>query len=32
MVYAATRLVPKRALVFMDFIAQAFAKIPQLNK
>ncbi|NYH46577.1 UNVERIFIED_ORG: DNA-binding transcriptional LysR family regulator [Xanthomonas campestris] len=30
-VYAANRLVPKRALVFMDFIAEAFAKIPQLN-
>ncbi|CAG2082144.1 LysR family transcriptional regulator [Xanthomonas euroxanthea] len=31
-VYAANRLVPKRALVFMDFIAEAFAKIPQLNR
>lgn len=30
-VYAANRLVPKRALVFMDFIAEAFGKIPQLN-
>ena len=30
-VYAANRLVPKRALVFMDFIAEAFAKIPHLN-
>lgn len=29
--YAANRLVPKRAIVFMDFIAEAFAKIPQLN-
>lgn len=31
-VYAANRLVPKRALVFMDFVAEAFAKIPQLNR
>ncbi len=31
-VYAANRLVPRRALVFMDFIAEAFAKIPQLNR
>ncbi|MCC4604745.1 LysR family transcriptional regulator [Xanthomonas campestris pv. badrii] len=30
-VYAANRLIPKRASVFMDFIAEAFAKIPQLN-
>ncbi|EGD07422.1 LysR family regulator [Xanthomonas vesicatoria ATCC 35937] len=30
-VYAANRLVPKRALAFMDFIAAAFAKIPQLT-
>lgn len=31
-VYAANRLVPKRATVFMDFIATQFAKIPQLNQ
>ncbi|MCC8628028.1 LysR family transcriptional regulator [Xanthomonas vesicatoria] len=30
-VYAANRLVPKRALAFMDFIAAAFAKVPQLT-
>ncbi|AYA92735.1 LysR family transcriptional regulator [Stenotrophomonas sp. Pemsol] len=30
-VYAANRLVSKRAIVFMDFIAEEFAKIPQLN-
>ncbi|MCC4617978.1 hypothetical protein LL972_18580 [Xanthomonas campestris pv. asclepiadis] len=29
--YAANRLVPKRAIVFMDFIAEAFSKIPHLN-
>jgi DNA-binding transcriptional LysR family regulator len=29
--YAANRLLPKRAIVFMDFIAQAFARIPSLN-
>ncbi|CAD0298452.1 LysR family transcriptional regulator [Xanthomonas hortorum] len=29
--YAANRLVARRAIVFMDFIAEAFAKIPQLN-
>jgi DNA-binding transcriptional LysR family regulator len=30
-VYVANRLVPKRAVVFMDFITEAFSKIPQLN-
>ncbi|QJD69028.1 LysR family transcriptional regulator [Xanthomonas campestris pv. badrii] len=30
-VYAANRLVPRRAIAFMDFIAEEFAKIPQLN-
>ncbi|MBB5942845.1 LysR family transcriptional regulator [Xanthomonas sp. 3307] len=30
-VYAANRLLPKRAAVFMDFIAEAFSQIPQLN-
>ncbi len=30
-VYAANRLVPKRAVAFMDFIAAEFAKIPLLN-
>ncbi|NHF65958.1 LysR family transcriptional regulator [Xanthomonas hortorum] len=29
--YAANRLVAKRALVFMDFIAEEFSKIPRLN-
>lgn len=29
--YAANRLLPKRAIVFMDFIAAAFARIPALN-
>lgn len=29
--YAANRLLPKRAIVFMDFIAEAFARIPALN-
>nr|WP_298123633.1 substrate binding domain-containing protein [uncultured Pseudoxanthomonas sp.] len=30
-VYAANRLVSKRAIVFMDFITEEFARIPQLN-
>jgi DNA-binding transcriptional LysR family regulator len=30
-VYVANRLVPKRAVVFMDFITEEFSKIPQLN-
>ncbi|WP_414448984.1 LysR family transcriptional regulator [Burkholderia sp. 22PA0099] len=29
--YAANRLLPKRAIVFMDFIAETFARIPALN-
>ncbi|WP_454732431.1 MULTISPECIES: LysR family transcriptional regulator [Cupriavidus] len=31
-VYAASRLLPRRAAVFMDFIASAFAAIPALNE
>ena len=30
-VYVANRLLPTRAVVFMDFIAEAFSKIPELN-
>jgi LysR family transcriptional regulator for bpeEF and oprC len=30
-VYAANRLLPRRARVFMDFIAAAFARDPALN-
>jgi DNA-binding transcriptional LysR family regulator len=30
-VYAANRLLPSRARVFMDFIAAAFARDPALN-
>ena len=30
-VYVANRLVPRRAVVFMDFITEAFSKIPLLN-
>lgn len=30
-VYVANRLLPKRAIVFMDFIAEAFARVPALN-
>src|SRR5271169_3980233 len=30
-VYAASRLLPRRARVFMDFIAEAFARDPALN-
>lgn len=30
-VYVANRLLPKRATVFMDFIAEAFLKVPALN-
>src|SRR5271156_4274016 len=30
-VYAANRMLPRRARVFMDFIAEAFAKDPALN-
>src|SRR5271156_2236356 len=30
-VYAANRLLPRRARVFMDFIAEAFARDPLLN-
>lgn len=30
-IYVANRLLPKRAIVFMDFIAEAFSKIPALN-
>jgi LysR family transcriptional regulator, regulator for bpeEF and oprC len=30
-VYAANRLLPRRARVFMDFIAEAFARDPALN-
>ncbi|MCE0463808.1 LysR family transcriptional regulator [Pseudomonas uvaldensis] len=29
--YVANRLLPKRAIVFMDFIAEAFSKVPGLN-
>ncbi|WP_343218370.1 LysR substrate-binding domain-containing protein [Luteibacter aegosomatissinici] len=29
--YMANRLLPKRALVYMDYIAAAFAKVPALN-
>jgi LysR family transcriptional regulator for bpeEF and oprC len=29
--YVANRLLPKRAIVFMDFIAEAFSRIPGLN-
>lgn len=29
--YVANRLLPKRAIAFMDFIAEAFARIPALN-
>ncbi len=31
LVYAAQRLLPRRARVFMDFIAEAFARDPSLN-
>ncbi|RMO84463.1 Transcriptional regulator, LysR family [Pseudomonas syringae pv. philadelphi] len=30
-VYVANRLLPTRAIVFMDFIAEAFSKVPALN-
>lgn len=30
-IYVAQRLLPKRAIVFMDFIAEVFAKAPALN-
>lgn len=30
-IYAASRLLPTRAIVFMDFIADAFSKVPALN-
>jgi len=30
-IYVANRLLPKRAMVFMDFIADAFSKVPALN-
>jgi LysR family transcriptional regulator, regulator for bpeEF and oprC len=30
-VYVANRLLPKRALVFMDFIAEVFSKLPAFN-
>jgi DNA-binding transcriptional LysR family regulator len=30
-VYVANRLLPTRAVVFMDFIAEAFSKVPALN-
>nr|CUV15665.1 protein of unknown function [Ralstonia solanacearum] len=30
-IYVANRLLPKRATVFMDFIAEAFSKVPALN-
>jgi DNA-binding transcriptional LysR family regulator len=30
-VYAANRLLPRRARVFMDYIAEAFARDPALN-
>lgn len=30
-IYVANRLLPKRAIVFMDFIAEAFSKDPALN-
>ncbi len=31
-VYVANRLLPKRAVVFMDFIANVFAKVPAFNQ
>lgn len=31
MVYVANRLLPTRAIVFMDYIAEVFSKIPALN-
>lgn len=31
MLYVANRLLPKRAIAFMDFISDAFARIPALN-
>lgn len=31
MVYVANRLLPTRAIVFMDFMAEVFSKIPALN-
>ena len=30
-IYVANRLLPKRATVFMDFIAEVFSKVPALN-
>ena len=30
-IYVANRLLPTRAIVFMDFIAEAFSKVPALN-
>lgn len=30
-IYVTNRLLPKRAIVFMDFIAEAFSKVPALN-
>ena len=30
-IYVANRLLPKRAIVFMDFIAEAFSRVPALN-
>lgn len=30
-IYVANRLLPTRAVVFMDFIAEAFSKVPALN-
>ncbi len=31
MVYVANRLLPTRAIVFMDFMTDVFSKIPALN-
>lgn len=31
-VYAANRLLPKRAIVFMNFVAEIFANVPTLNR
>jgi hypothetical protein len=31
MVYVANRLLPTRAIAFMDFMADVFSKIPALN-
>jgi len=30
-IYVANKFLPRRATVFMDFIAEAFSKVPALN-